>query len=141
MTMLSAQTDAPTRISRSMPAPCPRGFGNSSIRLLLHIAPRRGLDHRIAGVARLRRRSNRAAGVTLHPAIPIGPPAAGFLLCFLEPLHGFAREIVMGPVAALVFRRWIDDAGDVTAGCQHEARVLADQSLREIGALPWHDIV
>src|ERR1700749_1034796 len=89
-----------------------------SIRLLLHIAPRRGLDHRVAGVARLRRRSNGAAGVALHPAIPIGPPAAGFLLCFLEPLHGFARAIVMGPVAALVFRRWIDDAGDVTAGCQ-----------------------
>src|ERR1700742_2911741 len=141
MTMLSAQTDVPTRISRSMPAPCPRGSGNRSIRLLLHIAPGRGFDHRIAGVARLRRRSNGAAGVALHPAVPIGPPAAAFLLRFLQPLHWLTREIVMGPVAALVFRRRIDDAGDVAAGCQHEARVLADQSFREIGALPRHDMV
>src|SRR5262249_16728075 len=107
-----------------------------SVRLLLHITAWRVFDRGMAAIPALVWRGNCAGGVALHPAVPVRPPASGFLRGLFKPVHRLAGEIVMGPVAALVARRRIDDPGDVTAGGEHKTRILPDQPFREIGALP-----
>src|SRR6185312_11536488 len=79
--------------------------------------------------------------MAFHPGIPVRPPATRFLLGLLEPIRRVAVQIVMGPIAALVAGRRIDHTGNVTAGSEHEARVLSDQPLRAIGALPRHYVI
>src|SRR4051794_34148683 len=76
-----------------------------------------------------------------QPGVPIRPPASRFLLGLLQPVRRVAVQVVMSPVTALVAGRRIDYPGDVTAGSEHEARVLSDQSFGAKSTLPRHNVI
>ena len=76
----------------------------------------------------------------LQPRIPIRPPAAGMFLGAIEPSLSIDRALVL-PVAALVLRRRVDHARDMTAGAENETDVAAEQRRRLVRALPRHDVV
>src|SRR5215470_8042128 len=113
----------------------------ASIRFLLHIAAGGRLDHAEVGVAGLSRRGNGAAGVTFHPGVPIRPPASRIFVSPFKPALRVAIQIVVEPMAALLAGGRIDDAGDVTAGGQNEARIPSHEILRAVRALPRHYVV
>src|SRR5262249_35343759 len=109
--------------------------------LLLHVPPWRALDHPIVAVAGLRCRRDRAAGMTFHPAVPIGPPASRLFFRSVQPILRLATQIVIEPMTALVARRRIDHACDVAARCQYEPWLSSHDILGAERALPGHDVV
>ena len=96
---------------------------------LLHISAGRGFDSLIPGVSRLGRCRADSAGVTLHPGIPIGPPASRFLLCSFQPTIGIQYELIVQPMAALIAGRRINDARNVATRGKDKARAYPDQIL------------
>lgn len=68
------------------------------------------------------------------------PPAARNRLGAGEPLLGIIARGAAAPVAALVLRRRVDDAGDVATGAEHELRLPVELWLLPklgIKAPPW----
>src|SRR5579862_9160993 len=113
--------------------------------LLLHIAPRCGLDRGIFRTAGLCRRftgfTSRAALESFQPLRPLRPPAAAQLTRLLEPVVGIGRIFIRGPVATLVAGGGIDHAGDVPARAEDEFLCSAQQSDRPVGGAPRNDVV
>src|SRR6266516_2538449 len=86
----------------------------------LHIASGRGLDRPAARRPELRRSRNRARRLLPEPLGPIRPPAAGDLPGSRQPAFGLGTNRAVDPVAPLLARGRIDDAGDVAACAEHE---------------------
>src|SRR5688572_155089 len=109
---------------------------------LLHVTTGRGLDRLVFRAALLRRRLAAATAVFGEPLRPERPPATSMFFCLGEPILGFLWVRRADPMAAALFRRRIDDAGDVTAAAEDEGLVLAAGELeRAIGRAPGHDVI
>src|SRR5262244_1458561 len=108
---------------------------------VLHIAARRRLQRRVLGAARPRPRLYASAALAREPRVPVVPPAAGAFRGTREPVVGFRRQAVTGPVAALVLRGGIDDAGDVAARPEHEALLALDKLSRLVSRAPGNNVI
>src|SRR6267378_4739612 len=102
--------------------------GSALVGFLLHIPARRGFDSLILGVARFGSRAD-SARMTLHPSIPIRPPASRFLLRFFQPTIWIRYKLIVQPMATLVAGRRINDARNVATRSEDKARIYPDQIL------------
>src|SRR5512134_884438 len=109
--------------------------------LLFDVAPGRGLDRRVPGVARVLRRLALAAAVPGEPCRPLRPPAAGLLRRLREPGVRVGGIRPAGPVAALALGRRVDHAGHVPGRAEREGLFAAQQLERAIRRAPRHDMV
>src|ERR1700750_1937493 len=81
------------------------------------------------------------AGLGSQPRLPIRPPAPGYLARGLQPALWPLVPLAAVPEAALVARRRIDDARNVSARRKREPDVTRNHSGRAVGALPRNDVV
>src|SRR5512134_551367 len=109
--------------------------------LLFDVAPGRGLDRRVPGVARVLGRLALAAAVPIEPGRPLRPPAAGLLRRLREPGVRVGGIRPAGPVAALALGRRVDHAGHVPGRAEREGLFAAQQLERAIRRAPRHDMV
>ena len=72
------------------------------LRLLFHITAGRGLDHAESIVAQFHRGLDGDARMTLHPGIPVRPPASRLLVGAVEPALRIELEVVVEPMATLL---------------------------------------
>jgi hypothetical protein len=79
-----------------------------------------------------RRRRHRATGQTGQPRHPVAPPATRLHHAVLPPCGGVVRVATVSPVGALVVRRRVDCAGDMSAARERERAQLP----RRFVALP-----
>src|SRR5207302_10366482 len=82
-----------------------------------------------------------AAELRPKPSDPVLPPRAFVLLGALEPLLGIDRQRLVGPVAVLLGRRWIDHSSDVAGPGEDEARFAAEKLRSGVGGLPRRDVI
>src|SRR5258706_12333477 len=114
---------------------------NSRSCLLAHVTSRRGVERRIVIVAWPVRCRALRSGLPRQPCTPVRPPASLLLFCTRVPLVRTCALQSVDPVLALVFRRRIDDAGDVAAAAEHEFRIAAEQHYAAIRRAPRDDMV
>src|SRR6266853_6869092 len=107
-------------LSSSACAPWARGHGRRLCRAMLYVAPGRGLDRFVLGIAQAHARLHALTAEAFEPRAPVGPPASRLFRCGGEPRLRVAGRLPAGPVAAFVFRGGIDDPGDVAARPEHE---------------------
>src|SRR6516164_8354461 len=108
------------------------------------IASRSGLEKLPPGLATdlgKLARGHLAAGVRFEPGPPVRPPRSLVLFGRGEPIRGFRRKLLVGPVAILVRRGRIDHARDVTRAGEHEARLSAEQTCARVSRFPRRDVV
>lgn len=79
-----------------------------------------------------RRRRHRATGQAGQPRHPVAPPATRLHHAVLPPCGGVVRVATVSPVGALVVRRRVDCAGDMSAARERERAQLP----RRFVALP-----
>src|SRR6266446_6188758 len=108
--------------------------------LLLHVTSRCRLDALVLAAAGGLGRRSLGSCLAPKPAAPLRPPASGHALRSLEPAIGIGSRPPTNPIVALVLRRGIDHAGDVTAGTENEGRII-EQLGRSVCGAPWHDVI
>src|SRR5215470_7394956 len=99
---------------------------------MAHIASGRAFKRLERRTAKARPRLDPLAGETRQPAAPVGPPASGSLAGTDEPGVGIRGQVLADPMASLVPRGRVDDAGDVAARAKHEADFAVDQLRRRV---------
>src|SRR6266705_6460776 len=108
---------------------------------MLDVAPGRGLDRFVLGIAQARARLHALTAEALEPRAPDGLPASRCFRFGGEPRLRAAGQLPARPLAALPFRGGIDDPGDVAARPEHETHVALEQLRRAVRRAPGHDVV
>src|SRR5450432_3267710 len=105
------------------------------------VTSRGRLDAPVLAVSQSTARGDLAPRVPFEPVAPLRPPTSWHVARGGQPVFRIGTGGTIDPMVALVLRRRVDHARDVSARAQNECRVARENFRRRIGRFPGHDMI